>query len=109
MSGSSEYGEDDFIKLFKDIKDFAITPLQTMILEGDGTVKVTYHPEGVNTEGVKVWRDIKKVVARGFNFLCLSERGNVYSTIKDEVEVTSWEDIEDIDASTSYVRAIRKS
>ena len=109
MSGMSEFGEDDFIKLFRNVKDFALTKLQTMILESDGTVKVTYHPDGVNTEGVKAWKNIKKVVARGNNFLCLAEDGKVYSTIDDEAEISSWEEIDDIDASGSYVWASLKS
>ncbi len=109
MSGVSEFGEDDFIKLFKNVKDFALTDLQTMILEGDGTVKVTYHPIGVDTESVKAWKNIKKVVARGENFLCLSEEGKVYSTIENEVEIAEWEDIEDISASRNYVWATLKS
>jgi len=109
MSGISEFGEDDFIKLFKNVKDFALTNLQTMILESDGTVKVTYHPEGVNTEGVKAWKNIKKVVARGNNFLCLSEDGKVYSTIDDEAEIGGWEEVDDIDASGGYVWASLKS
>lgn len=109
MSGVSEFGEDDFIKIPKDVKDFALTSQQTMILSSDGTVKVTYHPTGVNTEGVKEWKNIKKVVARGNNFLCLSEEGKVYSTIPDEAEIGSWEEVQDIDASGNYVWAVLKS
>ena len=109
MSGVSEFGEDDFIKLFKGVRDFALSDLQTMILEAEGTVKVTYHPTGVDTEGVKVWKNIKKVVTRGTNFLCLSEGGKVYSTIDEEAEITEWEEIDDIEASNSYVWAFLKS
>lgn len=109
MSGISEFGEDDFIKIPKGVKDFALTSQQTMILSADGTVKVTYHPTGVNTESVKEWRNIKKVVARGNNFLCLSEEGKVYSTIPDEAEIGSWEEVQDIDASGNYVWAVLKS
>lgn len=109
MSGISEFGEDDFIKISKNVKDFALTKQQTMILYSDGTVKVTYHPMGVNTESVKAWKNIKKVVARGNNFLCLSEEGKVYSTIPDEAEIGSWEEVQDIDASGNYVWAVLKS
>lgn len=108
MSGVSDFGEDDFIKIFKNVKDFALTKLQTMVLENDGLVKVTYHPIGVDTESVKAWKNIKKTISRGDNFLCLTEDGKVYSTINEEVEVTSWEDIDDIDASESYVWATLK-
>jgi len=109
MSGISEFGEDDFIKIFKNVKDFALTDFQTMILESDGSVKVTYHPTGVDTEMVKVWKNIKKVIPRGNNFLCLGENGKIYSTIENEVEITDWEEVEDINASGSYVWAVLKN
>lgn len=109
MTGASEFSEEDFIKILKNVKDFAITGLQTMILESDGTVKVTYHPNGVGTESVNSWKNIKKVVARGENFIGLTVDGKVYSTIGDEMEICKWEDVEDIDASASYVWATLKS
>ncbi len=109
MSGISESGEDDFIKISKNNKDFALTSEQTMILTSDGNVKVTYYPTGVNTEAVKSWKNIKKVVARGNNFLCLSEEGKVYSTIDGEAEISEWEEVDDIDASGDYVWAVLKS
>ena len=80
-----------------------------MILESEGTVKVTYHPNGVDTESVKIWKNIKKVIPRGNNFLCLSEEGKVYSTIQNEVEISEWEEVDDIEASGSYVWGILKS
>jgi len=109
MTGISEFTEDDFIKILKNVKDFAITGLQTMILEADGTVKVTYHPNGISTESVNSWKNIKKVVARGENFIGLTVDGKVYSTIGDEMEICKWEDVDDIEASVSYVWATLKS
>jgi len=109
MTGTSEFSEEDFIKILKNVKDFAITGLQTMILESDGTVKVTYHPNGVSTESVNSWKNVKKVVARGENFIGLTVDGKVYSTIGDEMEISKWEDVDDIEASVSYVWATLKS
>lgn len=109
MTGISEFSEEDFIKILKKVKDFAITELQTMIVESDGTVKVTYHPKGVGTESVNSWKNIKKVVARGENFIGLTVDGKVYSTIGDEMEICKWEDVDDIEASVSYVWATLKN
>ena len=104
-SGLWESEEKEFIKNLRNIKDFALSNRQVMILEADGTVKVTHCPEGINTDSISTWKNIKKVVARGDNFLGLSEDGKVYSTILEEAEIGNWEDIEDIDASGSYVWA----
>lgn len=105
MTGVSEFSEEDFIKLLKNVKDFAINNSQVMILLSDGTVKITYHPTGVGTESAASWRNVKKVVARGDNFIGITVDGKVYSTVENEVEICKWEEVEDIDASNNYVWA----
>ena len=104
-SGLWEPEEKEFIKNLRNIKDFAMSSKQVVILEADGTVKVTHCATGINVDSINMWKNIKKVVARGDNFLGLSEDGKVFSTILDEAEIGNWEDIEDIDASGSYVWA----
>lgn len=105
MTGVSEFSEEDFIKILKNVKDFAINASQIMILLSDGTVKITYHPTGVGTESAASWRNVKKVVARGDNFIGLTTDGKVYSTVENEIEIGKWEEVEDIDASNNYVWA----
>ena len=105
ISGLWEPEEKEFIKKLRNIKDFAMSSQQVMILEADGTVKVTHCATGINVDSISMWKNIKKVVARGDNFLGLSEEGKVFSTIADEVEIGKWEKVEDIDASGSYVWA----
>ena len=105
VTGMWEPEEREFIKNLRNIKDFAMSSQQVMILEADGTVKVTHCATGINIDSISSWKNIKKVVARGDNFLGLSEEGKIYSTITDEAEIGNWEDVDDIDASGNYVWA----
>lgn len=104
-AGMWEPEEREFIKNLRNIKDFAMSSQQVMILEADGTVKVTHCATGINVDSISMWKNIKKVVARGDNFLGLSEEGKIFSTIPDEAEIGNWEDVDDIDASGNYVWA----
>ena len=79
--------------------------LQTMILQNDGTVKLSFHPSGVSVESIQSWKNIKKIVVRDNNFLGLKEDGTVLSTLENEAEISKWSNIEDIEASGSYTWA----
>jgi len=103
LAGSDEFGEGDFIHTLKGVKDFAVSELQTMILQTDGTVKLTYNPIGASVEFVNTWKNVKKIAVRKDNFVALTDEGKVLSTIENEVELTTWENIDDIDASDTYV------
>lgn len=105
ITGRDETGEFDFLKSLQNIKSFAMSGLQTMILQNDGTVKLSFHPSGVSVEGVQSWKNVKKVVARDNNFLGLKEDGTVLSTLENETEISKWSNIDDIDASGSYTWA----
>jgi len=103
LAGSNDYGEGDFIRILKGVKDFVVSELQTMILQNDGTVKLTYNPIGASAELVSAWKDVKKIAVRKDNFVALTNEGKVLSTIENEVELAEWTGIDDIDASDTYV------
>lgn len=103
LAGADEFGESDFIQSLKGVKDFCVSELQTMILQNDGTVKLTYNPIGASVEMVNAWKNIKKIAVRKDNFIALTEDGIVLSTIENEVELAQWQNIDDIDASDTYV------
>ncbi len=105
ITGKDETGEFDFLKSLQNIKSFAMSSLQTMILHNDGTVKLSFHPSGVSVESIQSWKNVKKVVARDNNFLGLKEDGTVLSTLENETEISKWSNIDDIDASGSYTWA----
>lgn len=105
VAGKNEFGEFDFLKTLEGIKSIAMSELQTMILQNDGSVKLSFNPSGVSAEGVQSWKNVKKIVARENNFLGLKEDGTIYSTLENETEVSKWSNIEDLEASGSYTWA----
>ena len=105
ITGRDEAGEFDFLKTLQNVKSFALSNLQTMILHNDGTVKLSFHPSGVSVESIQSWKNIRKIVVRDNNFLGLKEDGTVLSTLENEAEISKWSNIEDIEASGSYTWA----
>lgn len=105
ITGRDEAGEFDFLKTLQNVKSFAMSNLQTMILQNDGTVKLSFHPSGVSVESIQSWKNIRKIVVRDNNFLGLKEDGTVLSTLENEAEISKWSNIEDIEASGSYTWA----
>lgn len=103
LAGANDFGEGDFIRILKGVKDFAVSELQTIVLQNDGTVKLTYNPIGASAELVNTWKNVKKVAVRKDNFVALTNDGKVLSTIENEVELAEWQEIDDIDASDTYV------
>lgn len=105
VTGRDETGEFDFLKTLENVKSFAMSNLQTMILQNDGTVKLSFHPSGVSVESIQSWKNIRKIVVRDNNFLGLKEDGTVLSTLENEAEISKWSNIDDIEASGSYTWA----
>lgn len=108
IAGKNEFGEADFLKTLEGVKSVVMSKLQTMTLQNDGTVKLSFNPSGVSVESIQNWKGIKKIVARENNFLGLKEDGTVLSTLENEAEISKWKDVEDLDASGSYTWAILK-
>ncbi len=105
VTGKDETEEFDFLRTLQNVKSFVMSNLQTMILQNDGTVKLSFHPSGVSVESIQSWKNIRKIVVRDNNFLGLKEDGTVLSTLENEAEISKWSNIDDIEASGSYTWA----
>ena len=104
-AGKNEAGEFDFLNTLNSVKSVAMTDFQTMVLQNDGTVKLSFNPSGTGVEEVQKWKNVKKIVARENNFLGLKVDGTIFSTLENEAEISKWNNIDDIFASGSYTWA----